>query len=146
MSTSQLRQILKGLTYILFQVDATNKLLVYEGQNSAIYRTITHWCNVKKDLKQDENGVWMTHNGIIYDPSKDAFVEFAANNIQHLSIENIVSAVFPNIQLDGQMLGEGSLFNFIDEKYFSPEVIELLEKDGYISKSIKIPTNLVNFF
>lgn len=144
-ATYQLRQILKNksITPFLLKIDPTNYYLKFENSSTSSYQEIVSWCNIKKDLKQDKHGIWKTHNGLFYDPLKDAFVELNYDYIKTVHIEDVIALVLSELRCSDMMLGESSWFEFIDEKYITPSIIELLEKEGYVSKAINIPINLI---
>lgn len=143
MTTTQVREILVDddtLTSILLKYDPSNKLLIYYDDGTNIYKTITSWCDINKNLKQNSDGVLSTYTGIIYEPNKKAFV-YIDRDKGYISVEidKIISTFIPGIQFRCNF--DQAIF-FIDEKYFSPTIIEMLENLGYISKPIELPISL----
>lgn len=144
-STYQLRQILENRLIISFLLknDPNNHYLKFEDKQSSKYQCIVSWCNIKKDFKQDKYGTMKGH-GMFYDTSRDAFVYLNNDHMKTAHIEDVISFILPGLKCSENMLGAGSWFDFVDEKYFSPQILELLEKEGYLSKVINIPINLIH--
>lgn len=71
------------LTVWLLVCKPDSDWLEFHGKDSDMYKTVTTWCDLEKDLKQIkivhqldpelDSVILQTHNGIVYDKSKDAF-------------------------------------------------------------------------
>ena len=134
-------QILKDLTGFLLKHDPTNELLDYNGKDTDTYKTVSKWCNVKTDLKEDKDENLRTDNGILYDPNKDAFVSLNEVHLQYIFISNIIMKYIPQLKLENKDYGE---FDIISSYYFKPDILSNLIDKGYLSKPLDLQKELLD--
>lgn len=110
--------------------DPSSNWIERYGKTTETYRDITTWCDVKKDLKPYDD-LMMTHNGILYDPKDDCFLQI--NDEVFVSFD--FSSVLPKqlgcvVEVDSDFIRASSL----PEEYWS-DLFEL----GVIGEIFEVP-------
>lgn len=113
------------------------KGIEYSGKDSDMYKTITKWCDVTKDLVPVDNGIKATSNGIMYDVASSSFVHGVWEGSVDFAFDNVSPAeISRHIQIQTDV-------EFVHEETFPFEILDDLERAGAISKRIDVPINLV---
>ena len=120
--------------------------LNYNEKGSDSYNTIMKWFNIRETTVVFEQVV-RTHNGVLYLPAKDAFIDFeheCYRMVNMLTVLNIANASTNNSQLLESMTEVDTSFSsLIVESNFDDGVLAEARQLGFIGPKFEINPRLL---
>ena len=145
----------RKLMFYLLAVKPDSEFLQYEGKDSITYDLVSRWCKIPQDLKRitlteyagnaNVETVLSTHNGIIYDERKDAFVDISEefhDNAYRISLLDVLPKEVFEVNEEGDIYVLSDVELYL-EKLFTDQEWEQLEKIGAFTKLFEINQHFV---
>ena len=115
--------------------EGRDEFLEIYGPDTREYRDITTWCDLPNDVRPDFHGFLRTSNGILYDPSRRAFI-YLVSTFPYVTAN--IGALFGL----GPYTSKGQIEVF-EESILPADLLELLEESSSISPQILVPRSCV---